>query len=86
MRLVISESGSSSESGTVHERIPRIVSAWSAPFGGENGGEAERIVQRRIGGKDREGEVKIWEELGDSIALHVWLVLLCYRIKVSSIY
>lgn len=74
VKLVISKSGS--ESGTRDGLVPRIISAWSAPFGGARGSDAEKIVQRRIRGRKGEegGEVRVWEEMGNSIALHVWLV------------
>lgn len=85
VRLVISESGS--ESGARNEIVPRIVSAWSAPFGGTRGSEVEKVVQRRIRGiRGERGEVRVWEEMGNSIALHVWSVpLITYLIGGSLI-
>lgn len=80
MRLVISESGS----GSRDEIVPLIVSAWSAPFGGTK--EVEKIVERRIRGGDGDGEeVRVWEETGNSIALHVWFVALYFKERVESL-
>ena len=59
-----------------HKKIPQIVSAWSAPLGGDSGLKAEKLVQRRflLGGQS---ELQIWEETGESIACHIWYTQ-CY--------
>ncbi|KAK2766710.1 hypothetical protein FQN54_006024 [Arachnomyces sp. PD_36] len=68
-RLAVSESGSARREDVVE----RVVAGWSAPFGA--GGEAEKVVERWVSVRDREGKqanIYVWEEMGNSIALHVW--------------
>lgn len=62
---------------------PSISSAWSAVLGGGHGLQAEPVIERRfaiaIG-----APLKIWEETGNSIARHIWLVRRIYIITSKS--
>lgn len=49
--------------------VPLVISGWSAPFGGPQHLAAEKLVERRLGGKM---DLRIWEETGNSIARHIW--------------
>lgn len=49
----------------------RIISAWSPPFLWKDGGQADKLVQRRFS-PARMPELRIWEETGNSIARHIW--------------
>lgn len=48
---------------------PLVVSGWSAPFGLQH--PAEKLVERRFGIEDGP-DLRIWEEMGNSIARHIW--------------
>lgn len=56
-----------------HE-MPSIADVWSSQFTVKAKAKAEPLVERRIhlAGKT---VVHIWEETGDSIARHIWLVV-----------
>ena len=47
----------------------KIMSAWSPHFDWRDGGQADKLVQRRL---DLRPELRIWEETGNSIARHIW--------------
>lgn len=54
-----------------------IVSAWSAEFNGADGArEAVKLVERRF--EVARKRISVWEETGESIARHLWYVLLVF--------
>lgn len=51
-----------------------IVSAWSAEFNSNGAKEAVKLVERRF--KVAQRVISVWEETGESIARHLWYVLM----------
>lgn len=54
------------------ERIPLVVSGWSAPFSLAQNGTAEKVIERRFV-LQNDTQLRIWEETGNNIARHIWL-------------
>lgn len=67
-KLHVSEAPHESRSALT---IPRILPAWSAPFGAENEA-ADALVERRFALPGEARELRIWEQSGNSIACHIW--------------
>lgn len=77
-KLLVSEGTSSPDPAPI---VPRIISAWSAPFG--VGHEiAEASIERRFLLPGKRHKLRIWEETGNSIACHIWYLDLYYPTEI----
>lgn len=56
------------------KRVPLVISGWSAPFAVAQYSEAEKVIERRFV-LQNDTRLRIWEETGNNIARHIWLVL-----------
>jgi hypothetical protein len=54
---------------------PLVISGCSAPFGPQ-WEPAEQLIRRDLNIADNVRPLRIWEETGNSIARHIWLVML----------
>jgi hypothetical protein len=55
------------------EKVPLVISGWSAPFSVAQNSPAETVIERRFVLR-HEIRLRIWEETGNNIARHIWLV------------
>lgn len=58
------------------KRVPLVIAGWSAPFAVAQHSEAEKVIERRFV-LQNDTRLRIWEETGNNIARHIWLVLRC---------
>lgn len=56
------------------KRVPLVISGWSAPFSVAQNSPAEKLIERRFVLQNNT-RLRIWEETGNNIARHIWLVL-----------
>ncbi|KAL4869431.1 hypothetical protein BDV12DRAFT_208541 [Aspergillus spectabilis] len=61
----------SSDSLLDQDKIPLVISGWSATFGGPQMLVADKLVERRFT-VNQSVTLSIWEETGNSIARHIW--------------
>ena len=55
------------------QKVPLVISGWSAPFSLAPNVPAEKVIERRFV-LQNEIRLSIWEETGNNIARHIWLV------------
>jgi hypothetical protein len=56
------------------QKVPLVISGWSAPFSVAQHIPAEKVIERRFV-LQNDIQLRIWEETGNNIARHIWLVL-----------
>lgn len=57
--------------------LPLVISGWSAPFNVAQNSPAEKVIERRFV-LQNDSRLSIWEETGNNIARHIWLVFSTY--------
>lgn len=65
------------------KRVPLVISGWSAPFAVAQNSEAEKVIERRFV-LQNDTRLRIWEETGNNIARHIWLVLSCILAQIVT--
>lgn len=62
------------------KRVPLVISGWSASFSVAQNGPAEKVIERRFV-LQNDTQLRMWEETGNNIARHIWLVFSHTRAK-----
>lgn len=65
------------------KRVPLVIAGWSAPFAVAQHSEAEKVIERRFV-LQNDTRLRIWEETGNNIARHIWLVLRCILAQIVT--